>query len=179
MIKTFGDKKITIRKLLPNDLKRVKEFQKNINSLIKEEAMLLLKNPKSIKEEQEFLKDTLKKIKNKKVICVVAECNDKIIGLSDMEILKERSDHMANFGISIINGFRGMGLGKAMMEEIIRLAGTDLKPKPKIIKLTVFETNLPAIKLYKKMGFKKVARIPDELQYRGKLVTHLVMLKYL
>jgi len=179
MIKTFGDKKITIRKLAPSDLKRAKEFQLNINSLIKEETMLLLKIPKSLKEEQEFLKDILKKIKSKRGICIVAECDNRIIGLSDMETLRERSDHMADFGISIINGFRGIGLGKAMMEEIIKLAKKDLNPKPKIIKLTVFENNLPAIKLYKKMGFKKVARIPDELQYKGKLVAHLVMLKYL
>jgi len=59
------------------------------------------------------------------------------------------------------------------------LAKKDLKPKPKIMKLTVFENNLPAIRLYKKMGFKRVARIPDELQYKGELIAHLVMLKYL
>lgn len=177
--KIFGGKKIKIRKLLLSDLKRAKEFQNNINSLVKEDAMLLVRNLKSLEEEIKFLKDRLEKIKSKKTVCVIAEYDNKIIAMSDLDVLEERSDHIANFGISIIDGYRGIGLGKAMMEEIIKLAKKDLKPKPKIIKLEVFENNSPAIKLYKKMGFKKVAKIPDRLQYKGKLIAELVMLKYL
>ena len=36
--KTFGNKKIIIRKLSKNDLRNAKKFQEFINSLIEEEA---------------------------------------------------------------------------------------------------------------------------------------------
>ena len=68
------------------------------------------------------------------------------------------------------------GLGYLEDIEIIKLAKKDLKPKPKIIRLGVFPTNKPAISLYKKLGFKKVARVPRQFQYKGKLVDEIIML---
>ena len=72
-----------------------------------------------------------------------------------------------------------MGLGKYMASEIIKLAKEKLSPKPKIIRLEVFTSNDPAIALYKKMGFKIVAKIPKQMQHKGKLVDEFVMLKFL
>jgi len=65
------------------------------------------------------------------------------------------------------------------MKEILKLAKRKLKPKPKIILLSVFSTNNIAINLYKKFGFKKVAKIPKQFQYKGKLVDEIVMMRYL
>ena len=36
-------------------------------------------------------------------------------------------------------------------------------------------TNNPAIKLYKKLGFKKVARLKNRVQHKGKLGDQLIM----
>lgn len=179
VVKKFKDKKIIIRKILPSDLKRAREFQLNINSLIAEDAKIMAKNPKSLKEEKDFLKDIFKKIRKKKGVYVVSECDDKILGLAEITLSVERSDHVANFGIAIITGYRGMGVGKAMMLEVIKLAKKELKPKPKIIKLEVFSNNKPAIKLYQNIGFKKVAKVPDQIQYKDKLIDELIMLLYL
>jgi len=41
--------------------------------------------------------------------------------------------------------------------------------------LEVYVNNEPAIKLYKKMGFKRVARIPKHIQYKGKLIDEFIM----
>jgi len=54
-----------------------------------------------------------------------------------------------------------------------------LKPKPKIIRLNVFPTNKPAISLYRKFGFKKVAKIPKQISYLGKLIDEIIMLRRL
>jgi ribosomal protein S18 acetylase RimI-like enzyme len=43
--------------------------------------------------------------------------------------------------------------------------------------LSVFSTNKIAMNLYKKLGFKKVARIPKQLQYKNKLVDEIVMIR--
>jgi len=51
-----------------------------------------------------------------------------------------------------------------------------LKPKPKIIRLNLFPTNKPAIALYRKYGFKKVATIPKQIEFQGKLLDEIIML---
>jgi ribosomal protein S18 acetylase RimI-like enzyme len=45
-----------------------------------------------------------------------------------------------------------MGLGECLMREILNLAEKELKPRPKIIRLSVFSTNKIAQNLYKKNG---------------------------
>ena len=177
--KVLANKKITIRKFSKKDVNRAREFQRNINSLVEEDAKILVNKKKSLKEEKIFLGDILKEIKKRKSVSLVAECEGKIVGLATIDLLKERQEHMGDFGISIIKGYRGIGLGKQMMIEVLKLAKKELKPKPKIIRLSVFKNNIPAIALYKKMGFKEVAEVPKQLQWKGKLISEIIMLLYL
>ncbi len=173
--KFFGDKKIIIRKLLPSDINQPEKFQKFVNSFIPEEAMLLINIKKSKKEELEWLARRIKEVKQKKVVYLIAENNSDITGSCHIAICRERQNHIGELGIAIKQGYRGMGLGKYLMENLIKMAKDELKPKPKIIELGVFEGNKPAIALYKKMGFKMVAKIPNHLQYKGKFITEVIM----
>lgn len=177
--KIFGDKKITIRMATKSDLKNAKKFQNFINSLIEEDAKLLMNKKATLKGEKEFLERMLKGIKDKTRVYLVAECDDKIVGATSIELDRWRRNHIGKFGITIVHGYRGMGLGKYLMSEVIKLAKKDLIPKPKIIQLEVYINNKPAINLYKKMGFRIVAKIPKQIQYKGKLINEFVMLKYL
>ena len=138
MTKKFGDKKITIKKLSSKDAKRAKEFQKYINSLIKEKAKILLNEKLSLKEEKKFLEDSLRGIKKRDSLFLFAEYKGKIIGVTNINLMRGNSRHVGDFGISIQKDYRGIGLGKYMMSEIIKLAKKELRPKPKIIKLAVF-----------------------------------------
>lgn len=174
--KIFGGKKINIRLLAASDLKNAKKFQEFINSFIPEQALISFDRTVSLKEERDFLKGTLRQIKKHKQVVLVAECDKKVIGLTDIEKKERRTSHVGGFGIAICAGFRGIGLGKYLAEEVIRLAKKEIKPRLKIIRLEVFTTNKPAISLYKKIGFKRVAMIPKALQYKGKLVGEYVML---
>ena len=170
----FGSKEIIIRKLSNGDLRNVKRFQDLINSLIEEKAQISLNKKLSLKEEKEWLKRQLGQIKNQKTVFLLAECDNKVIGTTGIDLRRGRQEHVGEFGISIRNGYRGIGLGKYLMKEIIKLAKKELKPK--IIRLSVFPTNKAAIGLYKKLGFKKVAKIPKQIQYKGKLVDEIIML---
>lgn len=177
--KIFGDKKIKIRKLLQKDLGKAKKFQDFINSFIKEDAQIMLNEKMSLKEEKQWLAGQLKKIKNQKTVFLVAENNDKVAGSTGIDLGMGRQNHVGNLGITIRKDYRGIGLGNYLTEEIIKLAKKELKPRPKIIRLSVFPANKPAINLYRKFGFKKVAAIPRQLQYKGKLFSEIVMLLYL
>ena len=177
--KLFGDKKIIIRKIGNADLKRARDFQDFINSLVKEDAKLLMNKKATLKDEVRFLENILKTIKRKTKIFLVAEHAGKIVGTANIELERWRRNHIGKFSIAIRNGYRGIGLGKHLISEIIKLAKTELKPKPKIIQLEVYVNNKPAINLYKKMGFKIMARIPKRIQYKGKLIGDIIMILYL
>lgn len=178
-LKVFDKKKIKIKKLSQKDIKRFKEFQDYINSLIGEGVKILLNQKLTLKEEKRWLRDTFKQVKKHKKVFIIAEHNNQIVGEAGIDLDRDRRSHIGNFGISIKKDYRGIGLGEYLMGEILKLAEKELDPKPKIIRLSVFANNKPAISLYRKYGFKKVAAIPKQMQYKGKLVSEVIMLFYL
>ncbi len=176
-VKMFNSKKILIREISRNDLKRTKDFLNFINSLVKEDAQILYNKRVSLKEEKEWLKKEVSEVKKRKRVVIIAEDvkNRKIVGICDAQLRKYRQSHVCELGISIRKEYRGIGLGKFLMKSCIQTAKERLKPK--IFRLSVFSTNKIAINLYKKLGFKKVARIPKQLQYKNKLVDEIVMIR--
>lgn len=176
-IKTFNNE-IIIRPPLKGDLPVARKFQSFINSLVEEKAMITTNRKMTLKQEIGFLKNELKQVKNKKVIKLIAEDKEKkiIAGMASTRLNSGNQGHVGILGILIAKNYRRMGLGTFLMREIIKSAKKELKPRPKIIRLSVYHTNKPALKLYKKFGFKKVARIPRQLQHKGKLLDEVVMI---
>jgi RimJ/RimL family protein N-acetyltransferase len=175
MIKNFNGKKLKVREMNKSDLKRVKDFLDYINSLIEEEAMILFKQKKTLKEEKEWLKNTLKEIEKKRRIYFLAQDKGKIVGICSCHLKTERESHVGEIGISISKEYRGIGLGKFLLSEVLKLAKKKLKPK--IFRLSVYENNKIAQNLYKKLGFKRVAKIPKQIEYKGKLISEIIMIK--
>jgi len=102
--------------------------------------------------------------------------NDKIVGHVSVELNKYRRSHIGKLAVGIISGYKGIGLGEYLATEVINLAKKELGTK--IIQLEVYVDNKSAINLYKKLGFKKVARLPKQIQYKGKLIDKFIMIKY-
>ncbi|MFA6189961.1 MAG: GNAT family N-acetyltransferase [Candidatus Staskawiczbacteria bacterium] len=175
--KIFGDKKLTISPMSVKDLKCAKEYMDFINELIVEDAKLLMNVKQSIKDEQGWVEKVVKQVKNKQKVFLIAHDGKKIAGNVSFEMLTFRKNHIARMGIAIAKEHRGAGLGKYLVTEIIKLAKRELKPTPKFLQLEVYENNKPAIALYKKMGFKIVAKIPKQMQWKGKLVGEYIMMR--
>ena len=57
--KTFGDKKIIIRKPIKSDAKNLKKFQVFINSLVDEDAKILMNEKATLGYEKEFIENIL------------------------------------------------------------------------------------------------------------------------
>jgi len=175
MIKIFNGKKLKIREMNRSDLKRAKDFLDFINSLIEEGAMILEKNKKNLREEKEWLKNQLKEIRKKKEVVILAEDGNKIVGICDCHLGRGRQSHVGEIAIGVRKGYRGIGLGKFLFGEILKLAKRKLRLK--IFRLSVFEGNEIAKNLYKKFGFKEVAKIPKQIEYKRKLISDIVMIK--
>lgn len=180
--KTFKNKQITIRPLASGDLKQPEKFRNFINSLVEEKALISRSKKVSVRQESIFLENSFKKQKNKRGAYLIAEdkAQDMVIGIADIVLSGNGArSHTGNMGVLVRKNYRGVGLGSCLLKEIIKLSKKELKPKLKIIRLSVFSANKPAIKLYRKFGFKKAAKIPGQFEYQGKLLDEIVMLLYL
>ncbi len=177
--KIFGDKEIKIRKMSKKDLENAKRFQEFINSFVKEDAQISMNKKLSLKEEEKWLQGKIGELKKRKTVFLLAEHGKKIVGTVAIDLSAGRQIHVANFGITVKKDCREIGLGYFLSQEIIKLAKKELKPRPKILRLSVLPTNKPAMALYKKLGFKKVAQIPKQIELKGRLINEIIMLLYL
>lgn len=106
---------------------------------------------------------------------------DQLVGTMEFQIdpphLYKKEPGTAWIGITIgEESARGQGIGPLAMqylEEEIRKAGCER------IELGVFEFNTPAQKLYQKMGYTEIGRIPDFTFWQDKMWTDIRMEKYI
>ena len=177
-----------------------------INSLVEEEAMILVDTKMTRVAETDWLARNLSDLEKYKYaclflnlrdyekykyaclfrnlsdlekdrhICIFAEVEGRMIGAAEMGPRVGRSKHVANFGIAIKEGFREVGIGQEMMKEIEKHA--DRLGIEKIF-LEVFDINDRARYVYEKMGYHEVGRIPDGVKYRGQYVDNVYMIKSL
>jgi ribosomal protein S18 acetylase RimI-like enzyme len=153
----------------------VESLMKFINDFVDENLYLVVDHHYSLKEDEKWKKERLKKIKDKKAVIFVALSGKRVVGI--VSAIRERMKLCNNVGIeiSISKDFRGVGLGEKMLRLIISEAKKKLKPKN--IYLTVAAENKPAIRLYKKVGFKKViGRYQECIKHKGKYIDQLVLL---
>ena len=130
----------------------------------------------SVEEEAEFIR---KNRENPRALHLLAFVDGAFAGscsfAPDSERLRMR--HRCTVGISLYREFWGMGVGTALMEEILtgaKAAGFEQA------ELDVVSGNAPAVGLYRKMGFETTGTIPRAFKYKdGTYADFLFMVKYL
>ena len=162
-------RRILLRKPRWDDLDGLLDF---INSLVNEEAPINRIEEVSRSDQNEFLARRLSNIENGRIIQLVAEEEGKIVGNADVTKLSGRESHVGKLGIGVRSGYRRIGIATKLIEILIRQAK---KERLKIILLAVYENNLPAITLYRKLGFKEVGRTPKGVYWKGKYIDDIRM----
>lgn len=118
------------------------------------ETNFLLRYPEevtmTIEEEKNFL-NLMRN--NQKGIMICAFIGDSIVGCISLIGIGERFkiSHRASFGVAVVKDAWHLGIGKALITEILQIAkdtGYEL------VELEVACTNENAIKLYEQLGFK-------------------------
>ena len=128
----------------------------------------------SLEEEAEFIR---KNRENPRALHLLAFVDGAFAGscsfAPDSERLRMR--HRCTVGISLYREFWGMGVGTALMEEILtgaKAAGFEQA------ELDVVSGNAPAVGLYRKMGFETTGTIPRAFKYKdGTYADFLFMVK--
>lgn len=150
-----------------------KELQAFINSLIGENAPLGMDRKTSLKQEIEWKRNQLSKQKKDEGFLFVARIDGKIAGTSGANREQGKGRNNVILGIAIRKGFRGIGLGEALLRLNIENAKKRLKPRN--IYLSVFRPNKPAWNLYSKLGFREFASFPKWMLHNGRYVDHVFM----
>ena len=84
---------------------------------------------------------------------------------------------MATIGVTVLRDYWNLGIGSAMLFELIQIAQTH---GTEIVELEVAEGNERAIGLYEKFGFRVVSEKPNALKLKdGTFQKIFYMQKYL
>jgi RimJ/RimL family protein N-acetyltransferase len=145
-----------------------------INDLFDEDTFISSRK-QTVEDEESYIKSMLRKIESGKEIHIVGMFGDKKVAAIDIFSTGVRKDHVGELQINIAKDFRGEGLGNILMEEALRYAKDDLKLK--VVTLTCFSINKPALKLYEKFGFKEFGRLEEGIQYKNEFITEIYMSK--
>lgn len=148
-----------------------------INKISVEKTFILLQGEqKTLLQEKKWLVEKYKSIKENKAVILLGFINKKLVTLSDIEIQPMAKNHIGNFGITVAKEFRGEGIGKIIMDLVIKEAIKNIK-ELKIITLDCFAINTIAINLYRKLGFKEYGVLPQGLKRKGKFEDQILMYK--
>lgn len=100
---------------------------------------------------EDFVELILEDTTAARALFLVAEVEGKLVGFTRCICSKQkRFQHKAEFGICILQEYCGQGIGKIMLEQVLEWADSVSIQK---ISLSVVQTNVNAIQLYKKLGF--------------------------
>jgi RimJ/RimL family protein N-acetyltransferase len=159
-VEKLGKNDVVIRTARLEDALAILNIQKEVVA----EGELLTTVSEEFNTTPEQQRNWIEKIlQNDKETMLVAETPSEIVGwivfLSPHRI---RLSHTGSIGMMIKKEFRGMGIGKLLLKNILDWA----KQNPFIekVSLGVFSTNERAITLYKSMGFIEEGRKVKEFK---------------
>ena len=119
--------------------------------------------PLTVEEEREYLR---KAQENPNIFMVLGIIDGEVVSLADISSpSRKRLAHNSQIGISVRKDYWGLGIGTAVMHELIQFAkGTG---RIRNISLGVKASNTRAIRLYERFGFVKVGVHKDFFNTNG------------
>ncbi len=128
-----------------------KSFHSTLTNVAAEGIYLEMIEPPSLEKVSFFQK----KLIDNKLPGYYALSGNQVVGWIDI-FPKEfaHHQHRASLGMGILKEHRGKGLGSRLIEKALEHVRT--VPGIEKVELTVYTSNAPAIKLYKKFGFKNI-----------------------
>jgi len=163
---------LTIREARLEDAEAILSVLKEVAS--EENLLLLDKGEYDIRLEKRHI---LSAKSSGKTLILVAEVDGKVVGVGEVKIGEfKKNSHTAELGLAITKEFRGLGVGKALIKEMLSYAE---KKGVEKVWLSVFSTNNAAIRLYQKFGFVVEGVRKKQFKINNTYVDELLMAKFL
>jgi ribosomal protein S18 acetylase RimI-like enzyme len=173
LLKTIGSYIIRTGKI--EDAEVTLDIQRSVVS----EGEYLIAYPeeftKTLNQQREYIQNILE---NENETIIVAEKDGEVVGWIVFESTqnRKRMSHTGSFGILIRNNYRGLGIGKMLLQVLLEWA--EKNPLIEKVSLGVFSTNHRAISLYQKMGFIEEGRKINEFKFEdNEYVDDILMYK--
>lgn len=174
---TKTGKQATIRSIARDDAQIATDF---INKISQEDSFVQFAGEHiPLEEEQRYIDSELELIGTEHAVKLLCIVDGKLAGIADVHrnlSARSRKLHIGTFGMIIAKEFRGQGIGEALMRMTIDEAVQKM-PGLKTMYLECFANNVPALSLYKKLGFEEVGRVPEALLRQGEYVDAVLMVK--
>jgi RimJ/RimL family protein N-acetyltransferase len=167
---------VLLRSLTMRDIEAVTRFA---NAIVKEKKTNLdlglvgFDRRVTVKEERKFLRALVEGEAKREAVSIGAFVDGRLVGHCDVRRRKAADErHVGTFGIVILDGYRGVGIGQMMVKEALvrsRRLGVWL------VELSVFAINARAIHVYEKMGFRRAGVVPNKMLRKGRLMDEVSM----
>ncbi|WP_051317101.1 GNAT family N-acetyltransferase [Ectobacillus panaciterrae] len=128
----------------------------------------------TVEEQKESIRQHLQQLNS---TILVAEKNGKLAGyITATGETANRTKHTATISVGVLQSYAGMGLGTRLFEKLEKWAKQAGIVR---LELVVLSSNIPAIRLYRKMGFrvegaKRGACLMDGVLYDDFLMSKLL-----
>jgi RimJ/RimL family protein N-acetyltransferase len=171
-VTTKSGLKLTIRPSRLSDAEAMIDF---INPISSERTFITFQGEQlTLKEEQSYLKNMVKKVKNHESVQLLAIHDGKVVANTSIELNIRVNHHVGTFAIAISKEYRGEGLGSTIIDLLFQYAKENLSSL-KIVELKVFANNERAQHVYRKLGFKEYGRLPQGVFYQGEYIDEIFM----
>ena len=164
-------REVTLRAPQWSDLDDMLDF---INSLVDEGADIIVDMKTTREKEVDWLARKLSSLENELLIAVAAEVDGRFVGMVEVGPKMGRSRHVGVLGISLKDGYRDVGIGTELMREAENQAP---RLGIEIIALDVFASNARGRRLYEKMGYRVVGRVPRGILREGEYIDDILLTK--
>jgi RimJ/RimL family protein N-acetyltransferase len=180
VIGTFTTKSGKIAEVRYPQWETLSELLKYINTLSAEDTFITFSGEQlTHKEEAEYLASVFVQMDLGHGVWTQCYINNELVGVCEVSRAneqRERTKHVAKFGLTIKKEFRQDGIGFNLAHLTIENAKEHVQDL-RIIFLLCFAENQAALKLYHKLGFKEVGRIPKMLYRKGEYSDEIEMIK--
>jgi len=170
LVKLKDGRTVLLRRPEKKDVIKLKDY---INAIIDEDAPIELTERVTLDGERKWLKELLDSMRSGKRHYILAELDGHVIGAVNLTPGRGRSRHVAEYGISVAKAYRRLGVGSVLTKYILDVGRKDKNIK--LITLRVYEFNRKAIPMYRKFGFRRVAKLEKRVMYKGKLCDEFIM----
>ena len=175
-VRLKNGKACRLRRAVESDAEMLLKYLK----IVWGETRYLMREPEdmslTVEKEREILRE---RAESDTGLMLLSEVDGEHAGTAFFDAIgkQNRARHRCSVGITLYRAFWGMGVGTALMGEILqraKMAGYEQA------ELEVVSANAAAIGLYRKLGFETTGTIPRALKYRdGTYADSLYMVKTL
>lgn len=149
-----------------------------INTLSAEDTFITFSGEKFTHEQEvKAFSGFFQGIENQHRVLLFCFIGDQLAGICHINrklSSKKRSLHVGVLGISVAQNFRNLGIASQSIQTTMAEAKKHIDGL-KLVYLSVYSANQPAIKLYQKLGFSQCGVLPEAILYRGQYLDKITM----